>query len=218
MMRSERRALLCGLYAITPEVDDTSRLLAMVREATKGGAKLVQYRSKRLANDDRVLQATALLRMCRELCVPLIINDDVDLALAIGADGVHLGREDADPRQVRDRVPGMILGVSCYDEPARAAVAAQQGADYVGIGSVFASATKPGAARAGLAAIRAAKEAGGLPVAAIGGIGAPNAGEAVAAGADMIAVISALFGASDIALAARALSKPFDREVSLHAR
>jgi thiamine-phosphate pyrophosphorylase len=214
----ERRARLRGLYAITPETDDLAGLARQVRAALDGGARLVQYRAKRLAAEVRARQAATLLAACREFGVPFIVNDDLELALAVGADGVHLGRDDADPHAARRRLPDAILGVSCYDDPARAVAAAEAGADYVGIGSVFASPTKPHAVRSGLAAIAEAKRRAGLPVAAIGGITAANAPAAVAAGADMIAVISALFDADDPAAAARALSRPFDTEADPHVR
>jgi thiamine-phosphate pyrophosphorylase len=214
----DRRARLRGLYAITPLSDDRDRLLAQVQEALDGGASLVQYRAKNLSRRERVRQAELLLDLCRTRGIPLIVNDDLDLAIALAADGIHLGREDVDPRFARERLPQAIIGVSCYDQPARAAAAALAGADYVGIGSVFASPTKPGATRAGLAAIGLARIAGGLPVAAIGGIDPANADDAVAAGADMLAVITALFGAGDIAAAARALSRPFDRTSDPHVR
>jgi thiamine-phosphate pyrophosphorylase len=131
---------------------------------------------------------------------------------------VHLGAGDGDPRAVRDGWPEAILGVSCYDQPSLALAAAEAGADYVGIGSVFASRVKPGAVRAPLARLAQARAASGLPVAAIGGITADNAALAVAAGADMIAAISALFEAPDVAQAARALSRPFDTEAHSHVR
>lgn len=215
---AERRRRLSGLYAITPPCDGVATLVARVRSALDGGARLVQYRAKGLGPAQRLSQAQALLSVCRERGVPLIVNDDLELAAGICADGLHLGRDDADPQQARLRMPVAIIGVSCYDDPARAVAAAAAGADYVGIGSVFASPTKPMAARSGLAAISDAKHLAGLPVAAIGGITAANAAEAVAAGADMLAVISSLFGAPDVAAAARALSRPFDTEADPHVR
>lgn len=214
----ERRSLLSGLYAITPEIDDLARLVGMVRAALDGGARLVQYRAKHLAARDRLRQAQALLAVCRERGAPFIVNDDLELALCVGADGLHLGRDDGDPRDARLRLPDAILGVSCYDDPARAVAAAEAGADYAGIGSVFASNTKPLAVRSGLAAIAQAKRRASIPVAAIGGITASNAADAVAAGADMLAVISALFEAPDVAAAARALSRPFETEIDPHVR
>ena len=215
---AERRRRLRGLYAITPETDDIARLLVLVRAALDGGARLVQFRAKSLPPRERARQAQALLGLCRERGVPLIVNDDVELAISLGADGVHLGRDDGDPREVRSRLKDAIIGVSCYDDPARAVAAAAAGADYVGIGSVFASPTKPQAARSGLAAIAEARRLASLPVAAIGGITAANAALAVAAGADMLAVISALFDAPDTTAAALALSHPFETESDPHVR
>jgi len=147
--------------------------------------------------------------LCRERGAVSIVNDSVELARAAGADGVHLGRDDGDARTARRQWPAAIIGVSCYADPSLARAAAEAGADYVGIGSVFASGTKPRAVRAPLDALRAAREASGLPVAAIGGITLANAGSAVAAGADMLAVISALFDARDIAAAARGFQSHF---------
>lgn len=217
-MSPERDRQLRGLYAITPETADLACLLDKVRAALDGGARLVQYRAKGLRPAARQRQAEALLQLCRERGVPLIVNDDLALAIALAADGVHLGRDDADPRQARERFPQGILGVSCYNEPARAAAAAAAGADYVGIGSVFDSPTKPQAVRASLDILADARRAARLPVAAIGGITVANAGQVVAAGADMIAVLSALFDAPDVAAAARALSRPFATDVEHHVR
>lgn len=208
-MRRERKWQLRGLYAITPETPDLARLLDQVRAALDGGARLVQYRAKGLGAAERSCQADALLQLCRERDVPLIVNDDLELAVRLAADGVHLGRDDGDPRRARERLPDAIVGVSCYNDPARAAAAAAAGADYVGIGSVFDSTTKPQAVRARLDVLAEAKRAGRIPVAAIGGITVANAGQVVAAGADMIAVLSALFDAPDVTAAARALSQPF---------
>ena len=214
----ERRSRLRGLYAITPETADTAALREIVAAAINGGARLVQYRSKADSYRDRFAQAGALLALCRARGVPLVVNDDVELALALGADGVHLGRGDGDPLEARKRLPGAILGVSCYDDPGLAAAAEGAGADYVGVGSVFASPTKPQAARAGLATLAQVRRRVRVPIAAIGGITASNAADAVAAGADMLAVISALFDAPDVAAAARALSRPFDTEPDTYVR
>jgi thiamine-phosphate pyrophosphorylase len=215
---TERRRRLRGLYAVTPETEDLARLRDLVDRAIAGGARLVQYRAKGLAAPERRLQAASLLALCRERGVPLIVNDDLALAVALGADGVHLGRGDGDPREARSRLPGAILGVSCYDSVALAMAAAEAGADYVGIGSVFPSASKPQAVRSGLAVLGEAGRRARLPVAAIGGITPANAAEAVAAGADMVAVISSLFDAPDVAAAAGALSRPFETEADSHVR
>ena len=216
--KPERAARLRGLYAITPEREDDDALVALVVQAVAGGARLVQYRAKALMPAARARQAAALARACRDHGALLIVNDDAALARDCGADGVHLGAQDGDPRAVRQAWPEAILGVSCYDRPELAVAAAEAGADYVGIGSVFASRVKPGAVRAPLERLAQARSASGLPVAAIGGITAANAPLAVAAGADMIAVISALFDAPDVAQAARDLSRPFDTEPVPHVR
>jgi len=210
MTSAERR--LYGLYAITPEENDTARLVAKVRDCIEGGARAVQYRAKSLAAETRLEQALALAQVCRAHRVPFIVNDSVELALAVDADGIHLGRDDGDAVAARARVGTRIIGVSCYDQPARARTAAAAGADYVAIGSVFSSSTKPGAVRAPLSLIGEARRVSGLPVVAIGGITAANAAEAIAAGADMVAVISAVFDARDVAAAAEAIARLFNED------
>jgi thiamine-phosphate pyrophosphorylase len=207
---ASERAALRGLYAVTPETGDTAWLADRVAACVEGGARLVQYRAKQLTPERALEQARALAAICRRHGVPLIVNDSIDLAAACGAHGVHLGRDDADPRRARALLPGAIVGVSCYDDPARAAAAAAAGADYVAIGSLFASRSKPGATRAPLAALAEAKRVGGLPVAAIGGITPDNAPEVLAAGADMLAVIAAIFDADDVHAAARAFARLLD--------
>jgi thiamine-phosphate pyrophosphorylase len=202
---------LRGLYAITPAIADTDLLVARVRAAVEGGAALVQYRAKDASPGLVLVQARALAALCRAAGVLLIVNDSLELAAAVGADGVHLGRDDAGVREARIALPGAIIGASCYADPERARAAAMAGADYVAVGSVFASATKPGAVRAPLEVIARARAAsGGLPVAAIGGIDAENAGAAVDAGADMLAVISAVFDAPDVRAAARSIARLYD--------
>jgi thiamine-phosphate pyrophosphorylase len=196
-------ARLRGLYAVTPEMADTARLVALVEAALAGGAALVQYRTKDSTPSVALEQARALVAACRASRIPLIVNDSVDLAIASGADGVHLGRDDVDAARARARMPGAIIGVSCYADVERARAAARAGADYVAIGSVFPSSTKPAAVRAPLELLRAARQASSLPVVAIGGITPANARLAIDAGADMLAVISAIFEAADVKAAAR---------------
>ena len=188
-----------GLYAITPE---GSGLLEKVRAALEGGLALLQYRRKHGTR----AEADAIVKLAKEFHVPVIVNDDVELALALDADGAHLGRDDGDFSTARKKLKGKILGASCYDrlELARAAVAA--GADYVAFGSVFASPTKPQAVRASLSLFETDL---GVPKCAIGGITLANAPQAIAAGADLLAVISDLFDAPDIAARARAYGKLF---------
>lgn len=194
-----------GLYAITPESIASADLLARVDRAIAGGIALLQYRRKARAGLD---EARALAARCRAADVLFIVNDDVDLALACDADGVHLGGQDGALAAARSRLQGRILGASCYDsmQAARAAVAA--GADYVAFGSVYASPTKPGAVRAPHALFGEARSLG-VPLAAIGGITLENAPPLLRAGAHALAVISDLFEAPDIAARARAYGMLF---------
>jgi thiamine-phosphate pyrophosphorylase len=190
---------LRGLYAITP---DGPSIEEKVRLALEGGVAFLQYRRKVRATGD---EAETLLALCRRHGVPFIVNDDLELALQIGADGVHLGRGDGDLRAARARMGNKLLGASCYDRPdlARAAIAA--GVDYVAFGSVFASPTKPAAVRAPLSLFSDLA----IPSCAIGGITLQNAPQVIAAGADMLAVISDLFDAPDIKGRAAAYRKLF---------
>ena len=201
---------LRGLYAITPGHADTALLVRQVEAALEGGAALVQYRAKELAPALRLEQARRLAAVCRSHDALLIVNDSAELALAAGADGVHLGREDGDARAARSALPRAILGVSCYADLQRARDAAEAGADYIGIGSVFPSPTKPHAVHAPLELLARAHAESGLPVAAIGGITLANAPRVVAAGAAMLAVITALFDADDVSSAARGFARLFD--------
>jgi thiamine-phosphate pyrophosphorylase len=201
-----------GLYAVTPDVSDTPGLLAAVEAALAGGARLLQYRNKSASAALRLLQGRALRALCRKYQVPLIINDHLDLALAVDADGLHLGAEDGSLTAARARLgPEKILGASCYDRLELAHEAERLGVDYVAFGSFFPSTVKPGAVCAPLALLRRAKEQLGMPVVAIGGITLDHAPQLIAAGADSVAVISALFGADDVKLAARCFSALFSR-------
>ena len=215
-MASDSRARLRGLYAVTPECRDTSRLVALVVRALEGGAALVQYRAKDADAALAMEQARALVAACRRFGRPLIVNDSIELAASVGADGVHLGRDDADPARARRLLSHLIVGVSCYDDPDRARDARAAGADYVAVGSMSTSPTKPQARRAELATIAEAAQASGLPVAAIGGITLENAPGVVAAGADMLAVISSVFEAKDVAAAARAFASLYGGDTRGH--
>lgn len=211
-MASERgrSPRLRGLYAITPETADTARLASLARACLEGGAAALQYRAKGAAPGLGLVQARQLAQLCRAHGALFIVNDSIELALAVQADGVHLGRDDGPASEARMVLPAGLIGVSCYDDPELARAAAAAGADYVAIGSVFASSTKPGAVRAPLSAVREARTATGLPVVAIGGITHANAAEAIAAGADMVAVITAVFSAPDVRAAARGFARLFD--------
>ena len=192
-----------GLYLITPDDDDTARLVARVGEVI-GLATLLQYRNKSAGRALRQEQAGALLQLCREAGVPLLINDDWQLAAQIGADGAHLGEADGALREARQAMgDDAILGASCYDDLGLAEAAARDGASYLAFGAFFASPTKPKARRA-TPGLLAQSARFGLPRVAIGGITPDNAGSLVDAGADLLAVISGVFEALDPVAAARA--------------
>lgn len=202
------RPPLRGLYAITdgPRAD----LVDACAAALEGGARMLQYRDKSDDATRRLAEARALQALCARFGVPLIVNDDVDLAAAAGAAGVHLGEDDAPIDAARARLGAeAIVGVSCYDSLERARRLAAAGADYLAFGAFFASPTKPQARRATLDLLRAAKPLG-LPLVAIGGIDAGNAAALVEAGADCVAVISALFGAADVRAQARRFAALFE--------
>jgi thiamine-phosphate pyrophosphorylase len=212
------RMKLAGLYAVTLDDPLLPRLSALVQMALDGGAAIVQYRNKTAPPPLRRAQAAELLRICRSAGARLIVNDDVWLAIEIGADGAHIGRDDAPGGSLaaaRDALGAKrILGVSCYNEMARAEEAAAAGADYLAFGSVFASRTKPSAVRAPLELITEARQRFHLPIAAIGGITLENAPQVLAAGADMLAVASDLFDAMDIRARAAAYGKLFNPQQS----
>lgn len=196
-----------GLYAITdgPRAD----LLTVARAALRGGAAMLQYRDKTRDGGRRLHEACALVALCREFDVPLIINDDVELARACGAAGVHLGEGDAGTAAARTVLgPEAIVGVSCYDSLQRARDAVAAGADYLAFGAFFPTSSKVVTRRAKPTLLRDARDLG-RPLVAIGGITADNGGALIAAGADFLAAISALFGASDVRAAAQRFTTLF---------
>jgi thiamine-phosphate pyrophosphorylase len=202
-----------GLYALTPEETDTAALVAHVRAALAGGAVAIQYRHKAASPALAREQAGALKAVCRTAGVPLIVNDDIALALEVGADGVHLGRDDGDLVAVRARLGSeRVLGASCYDELTRAVAAARAGVDYVAFGSVFPSPTKPHAVHAPLTLFTEAKQSLAIPLVAIGGITLDNAPRVIAAGADAVAVITALFEDGEVEARARAFQSLFKED------
>lgn len=210
MRTTRHQSLLRGLYAITPDCADTTLLLAQTRSALAGGAVLVQYRNKSAGADLRYEQASALRELCRLHSAALIVNDHVELASAIDADGVHVGSDDVAVKAARMQLgDDKIIGASCYNDLRRARAAALDGADYLAFGSFFASTNKPNAVRAPLSILQAARGETGLPVVAIGGIALDNVTALIAAGADAVAVISAVFAADDIEAAAREFCRRF---------
>ncbi|MEN8108383.1 MAG: thiamine phosphate synthase [Pseudomonadota bacterium] len=202
-----------GLYAITDSRLIPGELLTdAVGQAIQGGARVIQYRDKTLNDKERRQQAETLASLCREHDVPLIINDNVALAKAVNATGVHIGRHDTDIAATRSQLgPAAIIGVSCYNRIELAVQAAAAGADYVAFGRFFPSSTKPDAVQAQAALLQAARQAIDLPIVAIGGITAENGGELVRAGADLLAVIHGVFGQPDVRAAARRYAALFEQ-------
>lgn len=202
---------LRGLYVVTDAaLTPGPRLVEAVGQALAGGARWVQYRDKAVRDTARRLEeARALRAVCLAHDAGFIVNDDLDLALACGADGVHVGADDAPLAQARDRLgPDAIIGVSCYNRLELAHTAVTAGADYVAFGSFYPSSTKPEAVAADPGLLRAAR-ALERPLCAIGGITADNAPPLVAAGADLIAVVSAAFAAADVRAASQRLAGLF---------
>lgn len=199
--------VISGLYAITPEEADTEKLRRMARLALLGGARVLQYRSKTADATLRLKQAERLRELTREFDMALIINDDAVLAQQVDADGVHLGGEDGSVIDARAILgDGRLIGVSCYNRLELANIAIKQGADYLAFGSFFASRVKPNAVVATVDLLREARHKFSVPLVAIGGITPKNGAQLLEAGADALAVISAVFAASDIQAAARQFS------------
>jgi thiamine-phosphate pyrophosphorylase len=202
--------MIRGLYALTPDIADTDLLLKKVEAALQGGINMLQYRNKTANHKLQTQQARAILPMCRQYNVPLIINDSVKLCLTLDADGVHLGADDGNLAEVRNRIgKGKILGASCYNRFDLALLAQQQGASYVAFGACFASQTKPNAPVAGLDLFTRAKTELKIPTVAIGGITLANAPQVLQAGANSLAVINAIFNADDVKSACTEFSMLF---------
>lgn len=198
-----------GLYAITPDIADTDLLLAKVEAALRGGVNMLQYRNKTANHKLQTQQAQAILPLCRQYNVPLIINDSVKLCLTLDADGVHLGADDGNLAEVRARLgSSRILGASCYNRFDLALQAQKAGASYVAFGACFSSSTKPNATKASLDLFEQAKKLQ-IPSVAIGGITLENAAKLKESGADAIAVIGALFNAADIAKTSQQFTQLF---------
>lgn len=202
---------LRGLYAITDSaLIESGQLVQCVEQALRGRATLIQYRDKDTDIVRREQEARALLKLCRAYQVPLIVNDDIRLAKIIGADGVHLGRDDVTPAEAREILGAeAIIGVSCYNSLELAFEAAATGADYVAFGSFFSSHTKPEAVKADLALLRQARAQLSVPIAAIGGITIGQGAGLIEAGADLLAVVHGLFAEADIFTAAQQYARLF---------
>ena len=212
-MRLQRlRSSIKGLYAITPDELDTSVLLSKVRAALRGGADVLQYRNKLADAELSKTQAQALRSLTREYGVTYIINDDASLAQQVDADGMHLGGDDGSVAAARALLGAdKLIGVSCYNRVDLARQAEQDGADYVAFGAFFASSVKPVAVVASVGMLQQARQETKLPIVAIGGITVENGEQLLQAGADALAVISAVFSVSDIEQTARQFSVLADR-------
>jgi thiamine-phosphate pyrophosphorylase len=200
-----------GLYVITDSgLCASAGLRQAVADAIDGGAVIVQYRDKGGDAQRRLAEAAGIVTLCAEHGMVSIINDDIGLALETGADGVHLGSDDADPAGARSRLgDDALIGVSCYDSLERAHAAQAAGCDYVAFGSAYPSPTKPGAVHAPLELYERAAAELDVPIVAIGGITPANAAPLVEAGCRAVAVISGIFGARDIRAAAEAYTACF---------
>ena len=207
-----KKYLLRGLYAITDSaLIPSARLGDQVEQALRGGATVIQYRDK---SDDKIRrerEVQVLLKLCRTHRVPLIINDDIELAQRSGADGVHLGCEDETIAHARERLGvEAVIGVSCYNSLERALSAEAAGADYIALGAFFASRTKPDAVTASVDLLRESKARLKIPVAAIGGIDPEEGAILVEAGADMLAVVHGVFAQPDSFAAAQNYARLFE--------
>ena len=191
--------MIRGLYAVTPDEADTDLLVAKVEAALQGGISVLQYRNKLANHKLQTQQVRAILPLCRQYEVPLIINDSVKLCLTLDADGVHIGADDGNLKEIRARVgKDKIIGASCYNRFDLALAAQQAGADYVAFGACFASTTKPKAPVANLNLFSQARAQLTIPAGAIGGINLDNAIQVIGAGAHSLAVINAIFNVPDV--------------------
>ncbi len=205
--------MIKGLYAITPDEADTDLLLTKVALALQGGVSVLQYRNKSANHKLKTQQARAILPLCRQFKVPLIINDSVKLCLTLDAEGVHIGADDGNLAEVRARIgKDKLLGASCYNRLDLALAAQQAGVDYVAFGACFASSTKPNAPVADLSLFELAKAQLSIPTVAIGGITLANAPQVIAAGASSVAVINAIFNADDVKLSAQQFTQLFSNQ------
>ena len=188
-----------GLYAITPDISDTSLLLDKVEKALIGGAALIQYRDKISNTSEKTFRSKAIHTLCLRYRVPLIINDDPELALACEAEGVHLGQTDDSIQHARTLLgDSAMIGITCHHDISLAITAEQQGADYVAFGRFFNSSTKPGSPLATTDTLINAKKNIRIPIVAIGGITVDNVKPIISAGASFTAVVDGLFSSKDI--------------------
>ncbi len=211
MTKQRRLAQLHGLYAITDTaLVQQHDLPVMVESALRGGARVIQYRDKVSSELQRHNIAAALKTLCHHYTALFLINDDVALALAVDADGVHLGQTDMAIAKARAQLGATkIIGVSCHNDLSLATTAIQQTADYIAFGRFYPSRSKPQAPAAALSILTEARQQLSVPIVAIGGVTPDNALALIEAGADMVAAIHGVFGQRDIEAAAYAYSELF---------
>lgn len=211
MVQTDNRPVIAGLYAITdPSLLSADRLLIACEQALRGGARILQYRDKPASTTERLARGKALRSLCQRYGAMFIVNDDIALAAATGADGVHLGQSDGRIQDARKQLgQHAIIGVTCHDDADLADQAAEQGADYVAFGRFFPSQTKPHALPAPLQVLHHPLN---IPKVAIGGVNHDNALPLVRAGASALAVIHALFASHDIEASARQFATLFPED------
>lgn len=199
-----------GLYLVTPDWDDTDRLVAITEQAIHGGASLLQYRHKTADAALRLEQATALLKLCRRLHVPLVINDHLDLCVAIDADGIHVGGTDASVASMRAQLGATkIVGASCYGDLELARQAQASGASYLAFGGFYPSRVKKYAVTTSPDIITTALAEFTVPLCVIGGMTPENSRVLINRGAHMVAAISSVYSAEDPLLAASEFADMF---------
>ena len=189
---------LKGLYAITDAKLMGKNLLSMAEQAINGGITILQYRNKMASITQQQQEASALAALCKKNNVLFLVNDNIELAIKVNADGVHLGQSDTNLQQAREQLGDKIIGVTCHNDIELARLAQQQGADYVAFGRFYSSQTKPSAPPAELSILTEAQKSLSLPVAAIGGITPETAAILLNQGADMLAVIHGIFAQDDV--------------------
>jgi thiamine-phosphate pyrophosphorylase len=211
-----RKPRISGLYAITPDLSNTGELLKKTQQVLAGGAQLVQYRNKSADDALRREQAGLLLQLCREYRVPLIINDHIELAVALDADGVHLGRDDMSISDARKQLgQNKIVGASCYNHLELALRAQALGSDYAAFGAFFPSTTKTDTVPVPASLIGQAKQKITIPLVGIGGIRLTNAATVIQSGCDAIAVCNDLFATENSAAQAEQYARLFTAHRSI---
>jgi thiamine-phosphate pyrophosphorylase len=211
-MQNKLMHVLPGIYAITDCAnlcDD--ELLIKTKIILKAGVSLLQYRNKTQNQQQKKELALKLQSLCHQYNTPFIINDDVELAKDITADGIHLGRDDEDIAKAREILGNKIIGISCYNDLNRALSAEKAGADYVAFGSIFLSVTKPGAIQASLELVQQARSTLSIPIVAIGGITPENAKPLIEIKVDYLAVINGLYSSTDTSNSIQSYNKLFNQ-------